>query len=345
MREELFKFDKYLHEGEYQCTKFIALNYDSGVTKRVIYSHALTNEQIEQLGGISVVKVYNNKNQITETVLFKDKSLLRISFSEIRKLKGKTNYLYRISCYYPDNYEESEFNQFFKGLKEEDKNEYGVAILAQNQQGFRLIYQDSAVAAKDIADNYPESFTKEIKKIEEEINEESKGLYLFSGPPGTGKTSFVNYLANKISRQFIYIPNTMVNSLDNPGFIEFLSNHPNSVLIIEDAEDCLKSRTTGNSGMVSTILNLTDGLLGEILKISVIATYNADDKIIDPALLRKGRLKHKHYFDKLPIKEAQALADKLGLKIKITEPTSLGDIYNYKDQDYGKPITSKMGFV
>lgn len=345
MREELFKFDKYVFEGEYQCTKFLALNYDTGVEKRVAYSQKLTNEDIESFKGVFLIKSYNTKGQITDAVIFKDRGFLKISFSETRTLKGNTHYLYRISCYYPDNYPDSEFNQYFKTIKPEDKNEYGVAILAQNNQGFKLIYQDAGIAAKDIEDNYPESFAKEIKNIEAGLSEDTKGLYLFSGPPGTGKTSFVNYLANKISRQFIYIPNTMVNSLDDPGFIEFLSNHPNSVLIIEDAEDCLKSRTTGNSGMVSTILNLTDGLLGEILRISVIATYNADDKIIDPALLRKGRLKHKHYFDKLPVKEAQALMNKLGLKVKVTEPMSLGDIYNYEDQDYGKPTTAKMGFV
>lgn len=345
MREELFKFDKYIVEGEYQCTKFIALNYDTGVEKRVAYNQKLTNEDIESFNGIFITKSYNHKGQITDAVIFKDKGFLIISFSDKRTLKGNTHYIYRIACYYPDNYSDSQFNQYFKTLKIEDKNEYGVAILARNQEGFRLIYQDAGIPAENIEYNYPESFVKEIKNIEAGLNEDSKGLYLFSGPPGTGKTSFVNYLANKISRQFIYIPNTMVNSLDDPGFIEFLSNHPNSVLIIEDAEDCLKSRTTGNSGMVSTILNLTDGLLGEILRISVIATYNADDKIIDPALLRKGRLKHKHYFDKLPIKEAQALIDKLGFKVKVTEPMSLGDIYNYENQDYGKPATTKMGFV
>ena len=112
----------------------------------------------------------------------------------------------------------------------------------------------------------------------------------------------------------------------------------------KEIQEYIKSNPTLNSTQLSTILNITDGLLGDILKIAVIATYNADDKIIDSALLRKGRLKHKHYFDKLPIEDAKALAEHLKLKIDIDKPMSLGDVYNHEEENYSNTPT-KMGFV
>ena len=76
MREELFKFDKYVFEGEYQCTKFIALNYDTGVEKRVAYSQKLTNEDIESFKGVFLIKSYNSKGYITDAVIFKDRGFV-----------------------------------------------------------------------------------------------------------------------------------------------------------------------------------------------------------------------------------------------------------------------------
>jgi hypothetical protein len=345
MRDNIFDIDKYILEDEFSPEKFIWLNYKTGAISNSFYEQMVTEDDLNSLGGILIQKSYSSKGVLNNMFIYLDRGFIKFSYYDYKMFKGEKQNFYRISTTYPEDYPESKVAQYKDTLQlTPSKNDYGVAILAQDSNGFRLLYQDSTKNMEDISMNYPTGFRPNIKKIVDNLNEESKGLYLFSGIPGTGKTSFVNYLANTVNKQFIYIPNTMVNSLDNPSFINFLSEHGNSVLIIEDAEECLKSRGSGNTGMVSTILNITDGLLGDILKIAVIATYNADDKIIDSALLRKGRLKHKHYFDKLPVEDAQALANKLGLKITINNPISLGDIYNYEEESFTN-APSKMGFV
>ena len=346
MREDIFDWSKYEVEGELNATKFIHTNYKCAVMEKISYNKHLLEEEMDSWGGIWIKKHYNTKGIFSYGTLYLDRGFASINYQDSKSVKGVKQLFYRITFSYPEDYPQSKINEIYNSLSEvATSNDYGVAILAQDQSGFKLIYQETGIVEQDISFNYSKSFREDIPKIKNDLENFSKGLYLFSGLPGTGKTSFVNHLANTVNRQFIYIPNTMVSSLDNPGFINFLSEQSNSVLIIEDAEDCLKTRGTGSTGMVSTILNLTDGLLGDILKISVVATYNSDDKLIDSALLRKGRLKYKYYFDKLSIEESQELADKQGIKIKVEKPMTIGDIYNTEETSFTQNSPTKMGFV
>jgi hypothetical protein len=61
------------------------------------------------------------------------------------------------------------------------------------------------------------------------------------------------------------------------------------VLFIEDSEAIIGPRNDGNSGHVSRLLNLTDGILGKILDIFVVCTANQRQVDIDSALTRAGR--------------------------------------------------------
>jgi SpoVK/Ycf46/Vps4 family AAA+-type ATPase len=63
-----------------------------------------------------------------------------------------------------------------------------------------------------------------------------------------------------------------------------------TVLILEDADSCLERRDGSNTSLVSTLLNATDGLLGDILNLRIIATTNVHKADIDPAVTRAGRL-------------------------------------------------------
>jgi ATP-dependent 26S proteasome regulatory subunit len=123
----------------------------------------------------------------------------------------------------------------------------------------------------------------------------------------------------------------------------FLIQNSNSILFIEDAERVITDRNNGGANGVSNILNITDGILSDILKIQIVATFNMDKAKIDSALLRKGRLIAEHKFDALPIEDANNLIKHLGKTHIATKPMTLTEIYNleeteYKSEDKYSPI-------
>ena len=62
------------------------------------------------------------------------------------------------------------------------------------------------------------------------------------------------------------------------------------------------------------------------------ATFNTTTSEIDEALRRQGRLLREYKFDKLELKKAQDLMDKIGHgNVKVKEPMSLAEIYFYGD--------------
>jgi ATP-dependent 26S proteasome regulatory subunit len=79
-------------------------------------------------------------------------------------------------------------------------------------------------------------------------------------------------------------------------------------------------------------LNITNGLLNDITKIQVIATFNMDKKNIDKALLRPGRLLKEHKFDALSLEDSRALAKHLNKDIAIASGMTLAEIYSGKTQ-------------
>jgi ATP-dependent 26S proteasome regulatory subunit len=122
----------------------------------------------------------------------------------------------------------------------------------------------------------------------------------------------------------------------------FLIQNAGSVLFIEDAERVITDRNSGGGNGVSNILNITDGILSDILNIQIVATFNMDKAKIDSALLRKGRLIAEHKFDALPMEDSQALIDHLGFEHKADKEMTLTEIYNlseveYKSEEKGKP--------
>jgi SpoVK/Ycf46/Vps4 family AAA+-type ATPase len=164
---------------------------------------------------------------------------------------------------------------------------------------------------------------------------------MFHGLPGTGKTTYIKYLASIVDRDFIYIPTTMVETFtSDPNCLSVLIQKPNSVIILEDAEKAIMKRHGDgmDSSAVSSLLNLSDGIMSDILKTSVILTYNCPKNEIDSALRRKGRLQVDYEFTALSIEDSKKLAKHLKYNKKtidaIKEKMSVADIYNLeKDVD------------
>lgn len=168
-----------------------------------------------------------------------------------------------------------------------------------------------------------------LPKIDSFIQNDSTGLMLFHGIPGSGKTNFIKELIRRHPDQsFIYIPNKLFSAIDSIEFINFFIENKNSILIIEDAEALLVDREKGNFS-ISTLLNLTEGLLGEALKIKVICTFNCEISKIDKALTRKGRLKFIYEFKPLKKEKVNQLFRVLEIDQTSEIDLPISDIFHF----------------
>lgn len=207
---------------------------------------------------------------------------------------------------------------------------------------------DLFIPEMDLELNYGKEFLKVFETVEKRLNEQNgKGIILFHGDPGTGKTSLIKYLTSVVKeKEILFIPPSMAEMLSEPTIIPFLMDHKNSILIIEDAERVISDReNNGSPAGVSNILNLTDGILGDCLSIQIVATFNMKREKIDQALLRKGRLIAEHKFEKLSVDETNNLLKYLNKDHVVDEGMVLADIYNIDVEVHkssGKQ--SKIGF-
>jgi hypothetical protein len=136
----------------------------------------------------------------------------------------------------------------------------------------------------------------------------------------------------------------VAQNITNPEFMNLLLDYPNSILIIEDAENIIMDRQITGSSAVSNLLNISDGLLGDCLNTQIICTFNMPISKIDPALMRKGRLIAKYYFGKLSVIKGQYLSDKMKLNQNITEPMTIAEIFNHTEQTFEDKRINVIGF-
>ena len=105
-------------------------------------------------------------------------------------------------------------------------------------------------------------------------------------------------------------------------------------MILEDAEKAILKRDDGgSSSAVSSLLNMSDGIMSDIMKTAIIVTYNCSRHDIDEALRRKGRMQMDYEFGLLNKEDSIVLANSLNypesfIKDEIKDPMSLADIYN-----------------
>lgn len=192
-------------------------------------------------------------------------------------------------------------------------------------------------------------YEDDFKPIDEIIRtrlskKNDKGIVLLHGLPGAGKTTYLRYLVGKIKKPVLFLSPNVAGDLMDPSFIELLIDNPNSVLIIEDAENIIMDRKTNNSSSVSNLLNISDGLLADFLNVQIICTFNSSLTLVDSALMRKGRLIAKYEFGKLSTEKAQRLSNHLGHNKIITAPMTVAEISNPNDQQFESKRVEVMGF-
>lgn len=343
---------------------YAATNAYSSMPVHNWYLHKY-GEIANRYGSSGKVKIDDFLDKYKEKILFQDTYFDRgagegMLYCAVVELDTKGAIGYIEDCYFDkkQNFRKANLNVFYtketpaveyvkkyivKNIIKEDKKGI-INLICKTQSSFELkefVIKDPNI---DFESNYNSDFKEIDSIILERLNEEDgKGLVMLYGDPGTGKTSYIRRIINNVNKRVLYLPPDMATELSNPGLVPFLTDIPNSLLIVEDAENVLLKRHGQHNQAISNILNLSDGLFGDCLNIQILATFNTNLSNIDEALLRKGRLIAKYEFKKLSEDRVKRLAKKLGVKLDKNSAT-LAEIYNCEDIDFAKNNRKQIGF-
>lgn len=182
------------------------------------------------------------------------------------------------------------------------------------------------------------------------LNARRYGLTVITGAPGTGKTTLIRSIAHWLAEThvFYFMPAARFTSVESGEIVTFWADENRNsklrkVLILEDAESVLLRRGDDNREKVATLLNLTDGMLGDALGLHVVCTLNSHLTDMDPALLRPGRLVAHREFDLLTAEEARRLAVALNLPAPATERISLAELLNGPIEEKSAQVPALTG--
>ena len=226
-----------------------------------------------------------------------------------------------------------------------------VFALAQTQRGLSLV--SFGEFSQDLASqNYTATTFRGYEHIQKCLSSKSPcgRLVLLQGAPGTGKSYMIRSLVSSINATFIIVGSNMIADLSGPSILPLLLETVEKgkpiAFILEDADVALADRGS-KSGMthLSGLLNLGDGLLGEMLDVRIIATTNASKMELDGAITRPGRMCQHIEFESLDVKTATKLYNKLTKKktAPIKTPLTLAEVYRMAREDGWVPPKPKKG--
>lgn len=169
--------------------------------------------------------------------------------------------------------------------------------------------------------SHPDTFMQEF--LDSQVS-----FMLLRGEPGTGKTSFIRRMINHARSECVLTFDEKLLYTDTL-FVQFMLSESNRLLVIEDADNMLASRDKGHNNFMAKLLNLSDGLIRIPKKKIVITTNLIEERHMDSALLRPGRMFHTPIFRKLTYQEAKIAAEDAGVILPSEERDySLAEIIN-----------------
>lgn len=242
-----------------------------------------------------------------------------------------------IQVNYNDYKQAEKLLEFVKPLPEDANKTVTYDLVVSTNNGFSTTECTSSRNIDiDVKKNYNDDLPyDQYKKF---CEKDGSGLALMYGIAGSGKTSLIKKLIYDCSDTNFYIMDfSMLQNIVSGQFLSFLLGLKNAVIIMEDCEYILKRRDTHENPLINSLLNITDGLVGDALNIRFLCTFNASLTEIDEALLRPGRLKVKYEFKALDKDKTKAICGD-------NKAETLAEIYNRDKIDFNKEKQRKIGF-
>ena len=214
-----------------------------------------------------------------------------------------------------------------------------IAIATYNR-GFESIPVPLRVPSKVYYnDDFP------IDKVKTILSKDESALLLFFGIPGGGKSTVIKYLASTCEQDFVYMDAKLLNNASSSDFLNYLRDYQGGVVVLEDCEELVKDREVNYNSTINTLLNLTDGILGDAFAIKFICTFNTDVNNIDKALLRKGRLKLKYEFKELAEDKVKEIFKDNNIDTNLAKPMTVSDAFNFTEETGHIEKKNKVGFL
>ena len=285
----------------------------------------------------------------TEELIINDKLFIKldegcyISYIVADRL-SESSFIDSISFYYANGYEKvqdfiDELNDCVLDYEDDDSNKLNTIGLSIN--GLEIEPISLHNIDLDNVDNYYNTETfRRVEKAVKQIKKADKGLTVFYGERGSGKTSIINYISSKLDRIVIFIPNNMIDhTINNPEFRKFIKKYDKPVLVLDDCEIAFTENYGRSNMFTSNLLQMVDGFLSDSINCNIVTIFNIDDEEeIDPSLLECNNLIDVIEFDMLSDEESNELAKHIQSNKKYKNKTKLIDIIKKRSNKQGFEI-------
>lgn len=228
-----------------------------------------------------------------------------------------SSFIDSITFYYKGGYQRindmvDDLNDCILDYCEEDSNKLNVVVLSP-ASGLELEPMSIKEESADADLFYSAATFKRAEKAIKSVKKSDKGLLLFYGERGTGKTSMISHMASKLDRIVIFVPLNMIDhTFGNPDFRKFVKKYDKPLLVVDDCEsvfaDAYKS-----VAFAGNVLQMAEGFLSDSAGATILLIFNeSSESEIDEALLDCNELIDAVEFERLSEEEGVELAKHLG---------------------------------